>query len=144
MTEVANQTIKNGNITPYFEFHPGHVHQRTLQTNGQYKRSSALTILSDSKNAAWMQQILIDHMCHPNEQFGMFLPNSRDHGITSEQRLQIIGSQNQYLDTVKQIRVKNCKLCLLNTFLVDDQENLTFGPLLDTLLSHKSKQPNVD
>lgn len=55
LTEVANKKLTNGNITPYFEIWPGHVHQRQLQSNRKYQtvQASALMIWSDSKNAAY-------------------------------------------------------------------------------------------
>lgn len=91
-----------------------------------------------------MQQLLIDHMCHPNEQFGIFLPNRRECGITSEQCLQLIGGQNQYLDNIKQIWVKDCNAHLLNIISEDNNGNVICGPLTDILLNHQSQQPGGD
>lgn len=40
--------------------------------------------------------------------------------------------------------MKDCELCLLNTFSVDDNEKPTIGRLLDTLFSYQSKHQNGD
>lgn len=73
----------------------------------------------------------------PDKQFGTFLPNGREHGITAKQKSQLIASQNQFADQAHLIWVRNCEPSIVNTHAKDDK---LWSPLMETLTNEPRVQ----